>query len=79
MGITNIEVLKDLPTGDFREKENFIFTEETDGVWIIYGWDTMPYPLFISNDELKARQYMEVLGYSSHIKFWRFNTEFGYE
>ena len=53
--------------------------EEREGVWIIYGWDTMPYPLFIEKDELKARQYQNALGYYTFIKFWKFGDEFGTE
>jgi hypothetical protein len=73
---TGLTVVKDLPTGDNRAKPD-PFTEETDGVWIVYGWDTMPYPLYISKDELLARRYMEVIGYPVFIKFWAYNSEFG--
>jgi hypothetical protein len=53
------------------------FTEETDGIWIVYGWDMNPYPLYISKDELLARRYMEIIGYPVFIKFWAYNSEFG--
>jgi hypothetical protein len=45
------------------------------GVWIVYGWDTMPYPIFMSNNELQARTFGGNLGHYAWVKFWEFGTE----
>lgn len=63
-----------MPTGLLAKDANML---RPQGVWFVYGYDTMPYPLFISNDELKARQYQADVGYYTWIKFWEFNSEFG--
>ena len=53
--------------------------EKSEGVWVVYGYDTTPYPLFCHNDELEARRYQEKIGYFTHIKFWKFGDEWGAE
>lgn len=50
-----------------------------DGVWIVYGWDTMPYPLYLSKTELEAYKYVQDLGFFAFVKFWKFGDEFGSE
>lgn len=46
------------------------------GIWFVYGYDTMPYPMFMSDDEIIARRWQEKLGYYTYIIFWENGTEF---
>lgn len=45
-----------------------------DGAWIVYGLDTMAYPLFLSMNELEARRWAGNNGYGI-VKFWAFGTD----
>lgn len=47
------------------------------GIWIVYGYDTMPYPIavFAEDDELHARRFQDNIGYPTQIKFWEFGVE----
>jgi hypothetical protein len=47
--------------------------EGWEGVWVIYGWDSSPYPVGIYVEERLAIENHQS-GYG--IAFWRFNTEF---
>lgn len=47
------------------------------GIWFVYGWETMPYPLFIADNEEQAQIYQGKVGYPTWLKFWKFGDEFG--
>lgn len=49
------------------------------GIWIVYGYDTMPYPLFIADNKQQAQEYQGKVGYYTFLKFWKFGDEFGAE
>jgi hypothetical protein len=58
-----------------RFREAVKSNDLVNGVWIVYGIQTLVYPMFISKDELIARRFMEKLGSRVWIKFWKFDTE----
>lgn len=70
MGIHNVFELK--PEGSEPDPGE----GKAAGVWFVYGYDTSPFPMFISVDELSARRYQERLGYPTFLTFWNYDTEF---
>lgn len=47
-----------------------------EGVWFVYGIDTMPYPIMVNKDEVDARRFANELGYFVYVKFWPFGVKF---
>lgn len=78
----------EFPTGlDPDQRRDFIdimvryghheLVDAKDGAWIVFGYDTGPYPLYLSKDEISAHRYAQEVGYPVHVKFWIFGEEFG--
>lgn len=45
-----------------------------DGVWVVYDYDTTPYPISIWGEEIQALRQREMLGYG-RVSFWKFGTQ----
>lgn len=60
------------------EAQGFKLKEKPKGVWFVYGYDTMPFPLYMSNNEDHVNAYMagEGLPYHPWKVFWPHGMSF---
>lgn len=61
-----------------QAEANIAIEATENGVWIVYGHDTIDYPMFVSDQEIEALRYVShMVNMHPQIRFWKFGEEWG--